>query len=207
MAVGDLYTLRVYYALPDSPMTIGLGYVQTGGVNDKDTLQSAVEFWVANFAAAFEAVLSVDADFDQVRMDQVSVGNEIPGIESLVGIPGTRLGTSLPASVAAVISWVTDAPNAKHNGRFYIGGISEADQVNGLLSVAILALLNTLSTTLQSTLLTSLPQTATFELATISRVLDGAPRVPPVGFLVESGVIRQPVHQQRRRVTKRRGHN
>ena len=205
MAVNDLYELRIYYHLPGAPVTIAFQYKQTAGTNDKETLQSAVDFWLANFLPNMVAFLATDTFIDQIRMDQVSVGDELPAFTNLVGTPGGRAGDSLPAGGAAVISWVTDAPNAKHNGRVYFAGISEAEVNAGNISVVQLALMNTFANTVQGTLFTSLPQDAEFELITISRVLNGVPRVPPVGFLVESHVTRLPFFSQRRRITKRLG--
>ena len=45
------------------------------------------------------------------------------------------------------------------------------------------------------------PQTAEFSPVVISREVDGAPRVPPVGFLVGEWTPRTKVRQQRRRKT------
>lgn len=205
MAVGDLYELRVHYHLPASSVTIGFGYEQTVGTNDNLTLQSAIDFWIANMRPLLVACLAADVIVDQIRMDQVSVGNELPAFDNSTGISGTVVGQSLPAGGAAVISWVTDAPNAKHNGRVYIAGISEVEVNVGNISVAQLVLLNAFADQMETTLLTSLPQDAEFELSTISRVLNGVPRVPPVGFFVQSHVTRLPFFSQRRRITKRLG--
>lgn len=205
MAIGDLYVLRVNYHLPDAEVSIGLGYKQSAGTNDKDTLQSAVDFWVANSLTIFRNCLAADVEVDQVRMDQVEPGNELPGFDNLVGLPGTVAGQALPSGSASVISWVTDAPNSKHNGRIYIAGVSENEVDNGLISAAQIALNVLLSNELQTDLLTSSPQDAVFVPNTISRVLNGAPRVPPVGFEILSGVIRLPMFSQRRRITSRLG--
>ena len=205
MAVNDLYEVRVYYHLPGAPVTIAFGYKQTAGSNDNLTLQSAVDFWITNMLPTLLVTLAADVVVDQVRMDQVSVGNDLPAFTNLVGSPGSVFGQALAAGGAAVISWVTDAPDAKHNGRFYLAGVSEQEVSNGLISVAQLTVMNALAVQLQATLATSLPQDAEFELVTISRVLNGVPRVPPVGFLVESHVTRLPFFSQRRRITSRLG--
>jgi len=207
MAVGDLYQLRVDYTLPDSNVSIGLGFRQKAGTNGPATLRSAVDFFNANRLAAFLDVLSTEVEVDQIRMDLVSPGDEIPGFVNLVGIPGTRIGPPLPAGSAAVLSWITDAPNAKHNGRFYIAGIPEVDVVDGVLIAAILVDLGLLGTDWNQDLLTSLPEDAVFELITISRFVNGGPRILPIGFLVENFVIRVPMYSQRRRITRRLGIN
>ncbi len=205
MAVNGLYEVRVYYHLPDAEATVAFQYIQTAGGNDNETLESAIDFWITNILPLFVACLAVDVAVDQVRMDQVSLGDELPAFTNLTGTPGVMPGQALPAGGAAVISWVTDAPNAKHNGRFYLAGVSEDDIDDGNISVAQLFAMNALADKLQETLLTSLPQDAEFSLATISRVLNGAPRIPPVGFLVNSHFTRLPFFSQRRRITKRLG--
>ena len=207
MAVGDLYKMTVSYTIPDSHVTVGFTFEQTTGTNDEGTLQSAVEFWVANVLILLRNVLSDLCQVDQVRMDPVTPNNEIPGIVQLNGLTGNESGQPLPAGSAAVLSYVTTAPNAKHNGRVYIGGISEDSVINGILTSPEFGRLVLLGQGLTNTLPTSLPQTAEFELTTISRVLDGVDRPTPIGFLVESIIVRSEFFSQRRRVTNRLGTN
>lgn len=205
MAIGDLYELKIRYHLPMAPVSVALQYEQTAGTNDILTLQSAVDFFVTNFLDSFRNILAADCLVDQVRMDQVSVGDELPAFTNFTGLPGNQPGDPLPAGGAAVLSWITAAPNAKHNGRMFIAGLSE-DEVNaGNISVAMLTAINAFAVVVEGTLFTSLPQDAEFELVTISRVLNGAPRVPPVGFDVEGHVTRLPYFSQRRRITRTLG--
>jgi len=205
MAIGDLYKMQISYNLPDSEVSIGLGYRQNAGTNGINTLQSAVDFFVANRLVDLNNVIGNDCFTDQVRMDQVSVGDEQPGLSNSVGVVGNRPNKSLPAGMAAVITWITDAPNSKHNGRIYIAGITEGDIENAGLIAAIKTLLATLATNWRVDLPTSLPETAVFELVAISRVEDGVPRVPPIGFKVVSSLTRNAPYSQRRRITKRLG--
>jgi len=205
MAVGDLYKLRVDYALPEGPVSIGLGYRQKSGANGPATLQSAVDFFNANKLIALSNVLAVNTSIDQIRMDQVSTGNDIPGFVNIGFLLGNRMGNAIPAGGAAVVSWITDAPNSKNNGRVFIAGISESDIVSSVLTASILTALVAFVDEMLLDLLTSLPEDAVFELVTISRVLNGVPRVPPIGFKVESGLVRSIPFSQRRRITKRLG--
>ncbi len=200
--IGDLYELRIRYHLPDANASVGLGYQQTAGGNDNLTMQSALDFFNTNFLPFFRDCLAADVSIDQLRMDQVSVGDELPGLINFTGTAGGLGAQALPGGGASVISWVTDAPNAKHNGRMYIGGVAESEVNAGNISAALLFAMNDFATEVQNTLATSLPQDAEFELSTISRILNGVPRVPPVGFLVESHVARLPYFSQRRRITK-----
>lgn len=205
MAVGDLYRLMVGYHLKDVDVSVSFGYEQTEGTINATTLQSAVEFFVANQLISFLDLIADEVDVDFVRMDQVSVGDEIPGFENLVGIPGTRPGQALPSGGAAVINWQTDAPNSKHNGRTYVAGISEADVSQGNIVTALSDNMVAFALEMREELNTSLPQDAVFLFNIISSVEDGVPRVPKVGFLVLNGSPRQPLFSQSRRITTRRG--
>lgn len=205
MAVNDLYELTVFMSSTSASATIVLGYKQDGGSNDAETLKSACQFFAANQLLAMRACLAVDVDLNQVNMHQVSAGDEIPGIHPFIALGGLRTGDSLPFNAAAVATKITDAPNSRFNGRYYMPGISEADQDDGTLNAAILALLVLWNNEILVTLQTSLPQTATFEAVVISRVDGGVPRVPPIGFNVDSMIQRVALKQQRRRTTRERG--
>lgn len=205
MAVGDLYNLTIHLSSTSSSGIIVLGYKQTVGTNDQDTLKSACEFFAVNQMLLLRACLALDVHLNQLTMHQVTPGNDIPGIHPVINLAGLRVGDSLPFSSAAVATKITDAPNAKFNGRYYCPGISEDDQDDGTLNATILALLVLWNIGITDTLSTSLPQTAKFEAAVISRFEDGVPRVPPIGFNVESMIQRVHLKQQRRRVTEEVG--
>ena len=205
MAVNDLYELTIYLSSTSSSGSLVLGYKQTGGSNDAETLKSAASFFANNQLLELVKVLAADVDTNQVNMRQVSVGDEIPGIHPIIALGGGRTGDSLPFSAAAVATKITNAPNSRFNGRFYIPGISELDQDEGTLNATIIALLVLWNVEVLKTLPTSLPQTATFEPIVISRVDAGVPRVPPIGFEIQSMLQTINMRQQRRRGTKERG--
>jgi len=207
MAVNDLYELTIYMSSTSAHARIVLGYKQTGRSNDAETLKSACEFFAVNQLLVLRNCLALDVDLNELQMHQVTVGNEIPGIHPFIALAGLRTGSSLPFGAAAVATKITDAPNSRFNGRYYLPGISEDDQDDGTLNAAILALLVLWNAQILVTLPTSLPQTATFEANVISRFDGGVPRVPPIGFNVESMVQRVNLKQQRRRITKERGYS
>lgn len=207
MAVGDLYSLQVGINGVGRASSVALGYRQTVGTNDSQTLQSAVDFFVTNFLTVLKNVISVDAEIGQVRMDQVTVGDEVSGIDELSGQVGAVTGAITAEGGAAVITWVTDAPNSKHNGRTYLPGVSEDEVIASVISPAQSGVNILLANKWDDDLLTSLPQTAVFERVVISRILNGAPRVPPVGFKVTSNVVRLPMYTQSRRISNYWGHN
>lgn len=205
MAVGDLYNLTCYVSSAAESASIVLGYKQTGGSNDAKTLKSACEFFAANQMLILRNCLSDQVDITQVDMYPVTPNNETPGINPFQTLPGARSGASLSFGAAAVATKITDAPNSRFNGRMYTPGILEGDQAEGTLSAPILALLVLWNAEILKTLQTSLPQTATFEAVVISRFDNKIPRVPPVGFNVDSMVQRVHLKQQRRRITRERG--
>jgi len=205
MALNDLYNLTIFLSGPASSGSIVLGYRQNGGSNGPNTLQSACEFFVANQALVLRTALSTECTLREVQMHQVSVGNEIPGIESTAGLVGTRVGNSLPWGAASVLTKITNAPNAKFNGRVFIPGISEDDVLDGIITSALATILIAVGVEILATVSTSLPETATFAPVVISRFLDGIPRVPPVAFDILNVRVRTTMNQQRRRITRERG--
>lgn len=205
MAVGDLYNLTIYISSTSSSGILVLSYRQSSGANDADTLQSACDFFVANQLLKLRDCLADEVDLNRVDMHSVFGAQEIPGINPIIALPGLRPGDALPFGAAAVATKITDAPNAKFNGRYYLPGISETDQTDGKLETAILALLVLWNVEVERDLLTSSPQDAVFKPVVISRFENGVPRINPVAFDIVSTVQRINLKQQRRRITQEVG--
>lgn len=138
-------------------------------------------------------------------MYSVHGAQEIPGIVPMIALQGLRMGDSLPWGAAAVATKITDAPNAKFNGRYYLPGIAQEDQTDGVLSATILALLVLWNDEILIDLPTSSPQDAVFKPIVISRFLDGNPRATPVPFDIVTMTQRVNLKQQRKRITEEVG--
>jgi hypothetical protein len=205
VAVNDFYQLTVKACSLGGPYAFGVSYKMISGVVDEDTLRSAVEEFETNAIPLLQGCTAIDADLDQITMEPESGVDEVPGLMQLITRPGTMTGDSLPNNVAAIIHQLTDAPSAKCNGRIFLAGVSESEMDSQLFSAAYVAAAQLFATELEENLVVTGPPAATFQPVVISRVLDGAPRVPPVAFNILSNTVRNTPRQQRRRTTTRFG--
>ncbi len=203
MAINDLYTAVFQFEGAGSGFQTSFHYVQDAGTNDNQTLNALATSIAIAVEDDMKAILPIDIDFVGISVHQVTGSNEIPGFTRFQQPnAGTFGGSSLPLGGSAVFSWLTDAPNSKHNGRMYFGGVSKTASEEGELTAGY----KTAAATAIASLLLDLDNigvgNADFKAVTISRVLAGVPRVPPVGFLILSGAVDSFVKNQRRRITK-----
>lgn len=203
MAINDLYTAQFRFEGAGSGWTSSMAYRQTDGGNDEDTLTDLAVKIAIFTEDSFKATQVVNVDMTSILVYQVTGANETPGRTRFQQPnPGDLASNALPMGMASVISWLTDAPNAKHNGRMFIGGVPEGGSDDGQLTAAQITLLDTLITDLLTPMGPIGSVSAQYEPVTISRVLDGAPRVPPIGFTIEAGSVETFIKNQRRRNTR-----
>ena len=202
MAVDDLYGMTVQIRTPGNTTQVGLGFKMTDGTIGNDTLEAACAQWVTDVLPTLLLMLAADTSVKRVEMCPLTEPNEIPGCVDLTGQVGAVLGDALPSNMAAVMHLGTDAPNAKHNGRIYVSGVSEEGTVEGTLIAAQQTLNGNFALLLNDLLLPSAPEDAEFTPVVISRIVDGVPRVPIVGFDILAAVARPIIRQQRRRKTR-----
>lgn len=201
MADKDLYALSFFINCAGEETQCVLGYEQDGGSNDADTLEALCKAFLDDVVPSLLLVLAADVAVDRITVETVTNHQEVPGLMDLNGQDGAVLGVSLPAQSAVIIHIPTNAPNAKHNGRIYVSGLEVGDQSEGTVAGGPLVAWNTFAAKLALDLEPTAPQDATFTPVVISRVVDGAPRVPPVGFGVLIPIAKADMRQQRRRKT------
>lgn len=201
MADLDLYQLSFFINCAGEETQCVLGYQQDGGSNDADTLEALCQAFLTDCVPELLLAIAADVAVSRIRVDTVTDHQEVPGLMDLDGEDGAVVGESLPAQMAALIHLPTNAPNAKHNGRIYVSGLMSSSQQEGTIDVAPLALMQTFADTLALDLEPTAPQTATFTPVVISRVENGAPRTPPIGFPVLIPLAKADMRQQRRRKT------
>ena len=205
MAVNDLYVCTTFCRTAEGVMQFTFGYKMDAGVIGAGTLRLASLEFALNRLDALMLAISSDVEVDKVAFHSVTNFDDIPGFVNFNNIEGALGGESVPNSSNAVISLKTNAPNAKHNGRMYIPGVVETDQDEGTLKAAVKTALNVFGTKLELDLVLAGPETAEFTPVVISRIVDGAPRVPPVGFSLVSALVRPNMKQQRKRGGRRFG--
>lgn len=207
MAANDLYRLTIQIETPGNVTEINLGYELAGGTIGPYTLEKTCLQAIADMNGALLALLAEDTFVRRYTMVPITEPLEIMGFVDLVNAVGTVLGEALPANMTAIISLPTDAPSSKHNGRIYISGVSEEAQTEGTLEAAQQTLNATFAALLTDEIEPSAPEDAVFTPVVISRVVDGVPRVPPVGFSVGTPIAKFSMRQQRRRKTPAFGLN
>lgn len=205
MAVGDLYVATTHVRTAEKVMQFSFGYLMEAGLITATTLIRACLDFGTDRLDKYVLAVSADVEVDKVEFRAITNTDDIPGYINFNNLEGLLVGEACPNSVAAVLSLTTNAPNSKHNGRMYLPGIREIDQTNGTISGAEITLLNTFGTTLELDLIVSGGESAEFTPVVISRVLDGTPRVPPVGFSLVSAIARPSTKQQRKRGGNRFG--
>lgn len=201
MAVGDLYLLTVQIRTGGNVTQIGLGFEQDAGTNGPYTLEATTTAWELSVLPTLLLALATDASVERIAMVPVTATDEVPGQTDYYAKDGVVIGDGLPSNMAAVIHMATTGPNAKHNGRVYIAGISELEQNAGRLTVAQQTLMDNIATKLALDVAPTAPEDANFTPVVISRYVDGVKRTPPIGYPVTIPVARNIMRQQRRRKT------
>lgn len=205
MAVDDLYLVTTQVRTAEGVMSFHFGYKMDAGLIGANTLGALALFFAQNRLDKYVLACSTDIEVDYVEARAVTNDDDLPGAVNFNNLEGVLLGESLPNNSAAVISLKTNAPNAKHNGRMYLPGTPEDQHDDGVLIAGQVTLWAAFATVLELDIATIPGESAEFTPVVISRVLNGAPRVPPVGFTLVSGIVRPNLKQQRRRGGNRRG--
>lgn len=201
VAIGDLYQLTFNINCAGEETECTLGYEQDAGSNDADTLEAMCKAFEDDVVPSLLLAISSGVSVDRIRADTVTDHQEVPGLIDYKALDGLVAGPALPAQMCALIHLPTNAPSAKHNGRIYLSGLSIAAQQEGTIDNGPLALLQTFADKLAIDLAPTAPQDANFTPVVISRVVNKAPRVPPIGFPVLIPLAKPSMRQQRRRKT------
>ncbi len=201
MAVNDLYRLHFFINCSEQVTQCVLGYRMDFGSMDADTLEALCQAFIDDAQPKLLLLLSENALVSRVQVTTVTNHQEVPGLVDQVSQFGNIVSQTLPPNMAAIIHLPTNAPNAKHNGRIFLAGIPEQGQDAGTLTGAQITLNQAFADELAIDLEPTAPQDAIFTPVVISTVLNGAPRIPPVGFPVLLPVAKSLVRQQRRRKT------
>lgn len=205
MAIGDLYEMTTHVRTAEGEMQFSVGYKMEVGTINATTLIKTALFFAQNRLNSYVAAVSDDIEVDKVTLNNVSTQSEIAGFVNFNNLEGTLVGEAVPNNAAPVLSILTNAPNAKHNGRIFLPGLREQDQQDGIIQAGPLVLVNAFGTALLLDIATVPGETIELTPVVISRVLDGAPRVAPVGFLYVSCAADNVMKQQRRRGGNRFG--
>lgn len=205
MASGDFYTSVIGLSTPGGCSQISFDWKMLSGTMTFSTLGALNAKIVSTKLNLLALALSDQAEIDSVVTRAITNDIDVPGITNMNLIDGAILSPPLPNNMAAVIKQITNAPNAKHNGRMFIPGIAESSMDGGTLSAAAVALLDTFAVAMTDQITLTTPEDAVFDPGVISRRENGLQRVDPVFFSAVQYVTSIQLRQQRRRTTERKG--
>jgi len=206
MAVGDLYELTQQLAIASKELSVCFGYEQVAGSDVFNVAEILASNYNTVSITVWRDLLAMDVTLQCTLCRRVAPSPAVPAtVNYATAINGTNGQEAVPANSALVAKFVTDNPNAKHNGRKYIPGIADGFLVNGQWSGAFFlagAWVQWVSFH-TSNITAAGPDDQVFEPRVINRVSGGAPIVPPTGSAVTNIVPNTIVYQQRRRTTRR----
>lgn len=205
MAINDLYEITTHVRTAEGVMQFSYGYEMEAGVVNPETLPQACLKFSQIMLDKFVLAVSSDLEVDKVEMRAITNVADVPGGVNFNNLEGTLGGEAVPNSSAVVMHILTNAPNARHNGRLYLPGLVETDHGDGIIKQAALDLLQDFGNALLLDLILDSPETAEFTPVVISRFDDKIKRVPPIGHTVVSVIPRPNMKQQRRRGGRRFG--
>jgi hypothetical protein len=206
MPAGDVYKVRTRGTMLGQNIEFGVHLKQNGAAGSAADIAAS---WVATIVPLVVAATSVQCNWtDVVVSDTKTVAQG--GLESVtLGItqpsPGAVAGDVLPGQNAAVVSLRTGRKGGRFRGRFYVPGIAEASQAQGILGGAQLTAIQALAAGLLAaygaggtepnySLRVWSPEVLTFPAPKVPK-----PRPGVADTAVESYVVDQTIRTQRRR--------
>lgn len=139
MAVGDIYEVRHEGFSNENERWNQVWHwelVTDVGASFYETAEGLAEELAAGFAANMLPLMNVGWEFISTRCTRVWPGPGVPYSTGTGAAYGSVAGEGLPADIAVVVTKRTDQPTRRFLGRTYFGGVGEAENVNGQISVA-----------------------------------------------------------------------
>jgi len=201
MSTGDLAEVQVLIDDSDTGST----YEMTFGMKALDNTTTRSDL-AGSFKTALVKNTSGGLLFQmstRCSCSEVDVVDVVPGTGATVfsgfsSVAGIEASDELPPQSAAVISWRTATKGRSFRGRSYYPGLCEFHQANGTLTNTCHTNLVTIVTQMLAVYGPGGSDTH-WQFVVISRRHLGAPRTPPIGTAVVSGLVDTIVRSQRRR--------
>jgi hypothetical protein len=178
MAVGDLYRLQIFYNI-GSELTENVLHFRETTSNDDPIASSSVIF---GFNDVFQPVYNVELFSDEsiVTVYHCQRVRPTSGVPSTLVFPsaeatqpkGDDTSEPVPSQAAALISWYTDVPSRRGQGRTYWPGVAVDHQNDGQLTAEGLAQLQALGNAISAEFPAPAPFTGAYQLAVFSRADD-----------------------------------
>lgn len=149
MTIGHTYRVRTQGTFLNQKVEWGVHMRHVGPGGD---LTDFVNSWVATIGPLLIAATSSAVNWDKLTVNDVDPdGDESLDFGFTQPYPGGVAGDALPPQNTMLISLKTGQKGGRKRGRAYIPGVSEASQVNGIISGAQLTALQALGAGLTNT--------------------------------------------------------
>lgn len=143
MTIGHTYRVRTQGTMLNQKMEFGVHIRHKG---PSGSLSDLAASWTATVLPLVKAATSASVNWDKVTLSDVSsTGDESVDFAFTQPAPGAIAGDALPPQNAMLVSLRTGTKGRRRHGRFYLPGISEGNQTNGVLSGSQLTALQALA--------------------------------------------------------------
>lgn len=195
MAIGDVFKLSIVSTFTGNDQIVNNLHYKQLAVPTDPPAQALADLFLAEAMPAYLNLLSTRITVQLLEVRQV-LGGE--GSYDLTVDDNGNLSSDdiVPLTSAPIISWRTGLIGRAHRGRTFLPAIPEGNQDAGNLDTSYKTLMGSFAA---SARVLDDGTDEIFQLCIFSTELDGAPRVPPVGTLVTSWIIRDNMGSQRRR--------
>ena len=127
MAVSDIYYLRVNLSTDNRAHGFGFFVEEIDPSSDQLDAQLVADGWNDVKINALSAMLGTDTQIESIHAGRRWPTTSRAGLVVRSLTTGSRSGNATPLTNAMVIRLEQAAADAKHNGRIFIGGLSEND--------------------------------------------------------------------------------
>lgn len=201
-AQNDLVELDVNWNLAGAGLaqnTFGFKCINVGGATLASLATAFKTALVHGTAGGFLFQTSSSLSTSSITVKDIKPGTAVSYEYVYTPVAGQVTGDMLPPQCAFVYSLKTALKGRSYRGRFYLPGIPEVLNVGGQCAAASLANMVAVGTQLYTVFGPGGTNTD-WQLVVISRWLNHAKRVTPVGTPVESIEFDPTIRTQRRRV-------
>jgi len=198
---ANLFAVVVSYTMQGNRLSTKVNY-GLAGTQPNDVCSDLADAFQAAVMSAWQDAVSQDVIFQDIYCYCELADQKIPQRKPFIGTVGLQAFDAVPSNLMAILQLRQIEASSRHNNRLYIGGVSEDDVQDGLITGAAVAdhwdgFIAALNTQL------TLGGGLTADIVAVKRSESGSP-VTPVGNVVGQISLNRSLGTIRRRTTERR---
>ena len=128
-----IVALQLQYSVTGNRLSCTMHYGADSTL-DLDDPEALVNAWETAVLATWQAAVTQSVQFEKIYAYAIKPNTAKAGVDQLSGVAGDVEDEPLPENVALVLKKRQYEASSRHNGRLFIGGIGEADCVDGLFA-------------------------------------------------------------------------